>query len=250
MTAMALAVIAVLAGALVQSATGFGFALVAGPALLAALDPAEAVMTALGLGLVLNLLMLFAERRDREVRTADVARFGVGALPGVGAGVLVLRALPKPALQVLVGAVVVAAGLVELRGRRGFRVRARPASGYLIGLVSGTLTTSTSVNGPPLVLWLQARGARSDALRDSTTAGLLCLSLLGLGTLAAIGSPSFAAISPTAALVLVAAAAAGHFAGRRVFLRLDARRHGWLVLALVLVAGTASVAAGAVGLAG
>lgn len=247
---MALAAIAVLVGALVQSATGFGFALVAGPALLAALDPPEAVMTALGLGLVLNLLMLFAERRDREVRSADVARFGVGAVPGVGLGVLVLRALPKPALQVLVGAIVVAAGLIELRGRRDSRARARPASGYLVGLVSGTLTTSTSVNGPPLVLWLGARGARSDALRDSTTAGLLCLSLLGLATLAAIGSPPAAAFSPTTAIVLVAAAAAGHYAGRRVFVRLDARRHGWLVLALVLGAGTASIAAGALGLAG
>lgn len=250
MTAMALAVIAVLAGALVQSATGFGFALVAGPALLAALDPPEAVMIALALGLVLNLLMLFGERRDREVRTADVARFGAGAVPGVGAGLIVLRVLPKPALQILVGAVVVAAGLVQSRERRAARGRAAPASGYLVGLVSGTLTTSTSVNGPPLVLWLQARGARSGALRDSTTAGLLCLSLLGLGALVAAGVPAFAAVGPTAVLVLVAAAVAGHFAGSRVFLLLDERRHGWVVLAVVLVAGGASVAAGVVELAG
>ena len=56
---MALAALAALAGAFVQSATGFGFALVLSPALFAVLDPVEAVATLLVLGLALNVLVLF-----------------------------------------------------------------------------------------------------------------------------------------------------------------------------------------------
>jgi uncharacterized membrane protein YfcA len=48
---MALAAAAALVGAAVQSATGFGFALILSPALLTALDPYEAVTALLALGL-------------------------------------------------------------------------------------------------------------------------------------------------------------------------------------------------------
>ena len=60
---MILAGVAAFAGAFVQSATGFGFALVLSPALFAALDPVEAVTTLLILGLALNLLVLFERGR-------------------------------------------------------------------------------------------------------------------------------------------------------------------------------------------
>jgi uncharacterized membrane protein YfcA len=53
-----LAAAATLAGAAVQSATGFGFALVASPALFAVLDPYEAVTAIAALGVALNVLVL------------------------------------------------------------------------------------------------------------------------------------------------------------------------------------------------
>ena len=55
---MILAAAAVLAAAVAQSATGFGFALIASPALFAVLDPGEAVTAIAALGIVLNVLVL------------------------------------------------------------------------------------------------------------------------------------------------------------------------------------------------
>ena len=55
-----LVAVGVMAGATLQSATGFGFALVAGPAVFAATEPAEAITVLLALGAVLNLLMMLA----------------------------------------------------------------------------------------------------------------------------------------------------------------------------------------------
>ena len=74
---MALAALAALAGAFVQSATGFGFALVLSPALFAVLEPDEAVTTLLALGLALNVLVLFEHGRPRA-RGLARARAGAG----------------------------------------------------------------------------------------------------------------------------------------------------------------------------
>ena len=52
---------AVLAGAALQSATGFGFALVSAPLLFVAITPAHAVGLLILLGLVVNLMTLGTE---------------------------------------------------------------------------------------------------------------------------------------------------------------------------------------------
>ena len=76
---------AALAGALVQSATGFGFALVLSPALFAVLDPYEAVTTMLLLGPPLNVLVLLDSGRE-QVQLARLAPMLLAALPGTRGG--------------------------------------------------------------------------------------------------------------------------------------------------------------------
>src|SRR3712207_3286074 len=102
---MAIAALAAFAGASVQSATGFGFALVLSPALFAVLEPLEAVWALLALGLVLNVLVL----RDTHGGTGggavrwDALRPAlVAAVPGLALGALMLALAPKPVLQVVV----------------------------------------------------------------------------------------------------------------------------------------------------
>src|ERR687893_1161858 len=87
------------AGATLQSATGFGFALVAGPAVFAAVAPAEAITILLVLGAVLNLLIMLAEQRPSQVLGREAAWILGWAAPGIVAGILILTALAKPTLQ-------------------------------------------------------------------------------------------------------------------------------------------------------
>jgi len=100
---MALAAAAALLGAAVQSATGFGFALILSPALLAALEPYEAVTALLALGLALNLLVLFERGRPGSVRWRELRPVLAAAVPGLALGAAVLALLSKPTLQVVVG---------------------------------------------------------------------------------------------------------------------------------------------------
>lgn len=234
---------AVLAGAFVQSAIGFGFALVAGPALFAALPPRAAVSGLLLLGAWLNLLLLLGERRRVRVRAGDVARLLAGALPGLLVGLGLLALLPKPALQVMVGLVVIAAVGVQSRSGRD-RPQGRAGAGYPVGLLSGALTTSTAVNGPPLVLWLRTRTTSPIELRDSVAAGLLSLSAAGLAALALGGGLGSPAGGLTSLAVMAGLAGTGHYSGREVFKRLEAARYDRALLGLVALAGAASVIAG------
>jgi uncharacterized membrane protein YfcA len=96
---MLLAAIAALGGAFVQSATGFGIALVLSPALFAALEPVEAVTALLVLGLALDLLVLFERGRPRHVDWGALAPMLVAALPGLAAGAVALTQLSKALLR-------------------------------------------------------------------------------------------------------------------------------------------------------
>jgi len=243
---MLLAGVATLLAAAIQSTTGFGFALVLGPALFIVLAPGEAVAVLLGLGIAMNLLMLLGERRRLQVRRGDVAALVVAAVPGLAAGGLLLEALTKSTLQVVVGVAVLVAACAQLAASPTAHEGATGGTGalaYPVGLASGALTTSTSISGPPLVLWLARRAASPDELRDSLTACFLALNVLGAIALAVVVGPR--AIAPPAdVLLLVPLVAAGYLAGRRAFRRLDAERHRRIVLATVIVAGLASLLAG------
>jgi uncharacterized membrane protein YfcA len=241
-----LAAVAAFAGAFVQSATGFGFALVLSPALFAVMEPVEAVTSLLVLGVTLNLMVLFEDGRPEHVEWRALAPMLAAALPGLAAGVVALTQMSKPALQVAVGlAVVVAAAWQWRQRRRHARPRLRAGAGLAVGFASGVLTTSVSVSGPPIVLWLEARGVRPEEFRASLAASFLALNLTGGAVLLAAeggGVLDAGIVGPLLGLVAV-----GYLVGAVAFRRLDSERFFVLVLALVAATGVASVAAGLAG---
>jgi uncharacterized protein len=243
---MAIAALAAFVGAFVQSATGFGFALVLSPALFAVLEPVEAVTALLALGFLLNLLVFFEHGRPGAVDWRSILPMLLAAVPGLGVGFAVLEALSKEALQVAVGVAVLLAAGWQLRQRRRQKRPALPASaGWAVGFLSGTLTTSISVSGPPLVLWLEARGVGPQEFRASLAASFLALNLAGCVLLLTLEGS--AALDAAVVLALLGLVVAGHALGAFAFRRLDRERFFTFVLLLVAATGVASVAAGLAG---
>jgi len=239
--------IVALVAAIVQAATGLGFALVLGPALFALLDPEDAIVGVTVLGLALNALVLFGERRRPVVAWTEVRPLLVAAVPGALCGVLVLRALPKAWLQIAVGVAVVAAA--ALRAREHARA-AEPSAGdprarLALGFATGTLTTSAGVNGPPIALWLTRRGLTPSEVRDSLSAAFMGLGLIGAVVLGPVLAAAGHDVEWRALGAGLVAVVAGHAAGHRAFARIDGERYEPLVLVLVVLAGVASVVAGA-----
>lgn len=250
---------AVMAGAALQSAVGFGFALVAAPLLYAAApSPEQAVGLMIVLGLEVNLLTLLAERRRPDPVWRDVVAVVAWSLPGALAGVAVLRALDALALQLLVTAGVLIALGVNLRAAHRANVAGRSAEGPApdrnavawwarpaAGVASGALNTSTSTGGPPVVLLLVGRGLAPRVVRDTLTTSFVGFAPVAIAALALTGTSD--AVPGAAWLAaLVPLTAAGQLAGRPVFARIAAARSYERVLTAVLLV---TVVAGLLGVA-
>ena len=190
-TAIAVAAgVAVGAGACLQSATGFGFSLIAAPLLFAATEPEHAVGLLIVLGTEMNLLTLATEgRRPAPLRREAAQILGWG-LPGALAGVAVLRALDAVALQLAVTAGVIVSLVLRWRTRQADEHPAPPPWWALpaSGLTAGALTTSTTTAGPPLVVYLLHRDAPPVVVRDTLTVCFLGLSIIGAVALIVTGT--------------------------------------------------------------
>jgi len=233
---------AVFAGAALQAATGFGFALLAAPLAFAALDPHEAIGLLLLLGMEIGVLTLATEGRRPRPMVRRCAVVLAWAVPAAVAGVAVLRALDAVALQIAVSVGVAATLIVRRRvppERSGLQARwAAPAT----GLSAGALVTSTNTSGPPLLLYMLGRGDEPSRVRDTLTVMQLGLSVIGAAALAVTGTsdavPSAGLVAAFVPLVLLA-----QLAGRPLFAGLAARGHYEPVLnATLLVAVAAGLA--------
>lgn len=260
--AQLLAIAAAFAGGACHSATGFGFALVAAPLVAAALPPETAVSTLLALGILTSALTLATERRMPEPLWAEAAWLLAWGTAGAVAGASLLARLDRTALQLLVTATVLVALAAQLAAARNARstrkgaghdptwkaesrkLRAKgsdPFRSGAAGLAAGALTTSTTANGPPLLLYLLGRGLSAVHVRDTLSVLFVAFGVIGLAAIA-LGAPDLALAQTDVVAALAAAAAAGHVAGRPLFARLASGRYEQTVAALLLV----SVVTGAV----
>ena len=225
-------------GAFVQTVTGFGGALVLAPVLFGTMRPAQAVLISAVLGLVQSGALLARYRGD--VLRADIRGLVSFALPGLAAGVVVLRVAPSSLLRVLVGISVIVATVV-----RRLLVPSRPLSDLAVapaGFLAGLLTTSATVNGPPLVLFLSGRGASAAQMRGTLAVMFLVLDTL---TLAALAIGGALVLPPLAGVVALAISfplglIAGFWLGDRMPERVYARS----VTVLLLALGGASIVTG------
>jgi uncharacterized membrane protein YfcA len=226
------------AAAACQSLTGFGFALVMTPIMALAWDAKSAVATSLLLSPVSVAIML-PEVHGR-IPFGRVGVLFLGFLIGMPAGALLLRELDADTLRAVIAAVVVVAAVLlyfapTLTGSDdGFLVR------LIAGAGSGAVGASTSMSGPPLVLYLLPREPEVDSFRATTLALFMPTSLLSFAAAAIVG------VVTTDVLVLAAACVpaivVGLWLGRAARGRLDPERFRALVL-VVLVATGAGVLA-------
>jgi uncharacterized membrane protein YfcA len=221
---VALLVFAVAAAA--QAVTGFGLALVAVPLMAVLLDPVAAVVATTVVSLVLTALASCRERGHVERLIA--VRLTGAALLGMPLGLLVLTRLDERSLKT-----VIAVGLLVLVGLLLVKVRlpAGTAMQYGAGVVSGMSLTSTGMNGPPVVLALQARDLPPRRFRGTLQVVFCAQDLVAVAAFVALGY-----LNTVTAVAVVAGAAgvpAGWWAGDRLFGRLPPERFRALVLSML-----------------
>jgi len=237
-----IAAAAVAAGAALQSATGFGFSLVAAPIVFATVEPQEAVGLMILLSCVQNLLTLWGERRRPQPVWRECLMILAFSLPGAVAGVYVLRALDPVALQIAVSVGVIA----TLVARHLSSGRHLPGWGASIaGFTAGGLTTSTTTAGPPLLVYLLGRNLTPAQLRDSMPLCFLGLNVIGVIALVVTGTKG-AVPDATLVAILIPVVIVGQVAGRPLFAALaNSRAFEPIVTSILLVSVVVGLATAA-----
>ena len=241
---LAVLCLAIAVAAAVQLVSGFGFALIAAPVVVAVTDPVTSVSILSLLGAVVSALALATSREPLEVLGRQTVGLLAWALPGLVAGALVIDRLDDDAVRVTVALLVLAAlAQRHLAVRRAGRARPRGGSGRVglaaAGLASGAMTTSTAINGPPLVLYLTASGATPRAARDTLAVLFLVMDAAAIIALAAAGNLHLPAETPA----LPVAGLAGVVLGHAVFDRLSDRTRARAVTVMLVLAALTALGA-------
>lgn len=193
-----------------QAVTGFGSALVAVPLLALIVDPVTAVVAMTVLSLLLTGVGFVKERG--HVDLPAVRQFSLTGLIGMPLGLLALTALSAARLT-LVMALVLAVLVVLLAVK--VRLPTGPVARWVTGVTSGALLTSTGMNGPPLVVTMQAMGMPPRTFRATLQGIFLVQDVLGV-----IGFLLVGALVPDALLLAacgILAVPVGWWLGDKIF---------------------------------
>lgn len=240
MELIVIAALCVAAASVIGGATGFGTSLLATPLMLmAGIGLAETVVVNLVVALVTRVGVTVQLRA--HITWRRVAVLGLASVPGAWLGVQTLALLPEEHLKPAAGAITVLCGVaMALPAARTARPPSTIATA-VTGAISGYFSTTTSLNGPPVVLLLsRARlpplGFIADLAGYFVITSLVSLALLWSGT--EIDLP---ALLP----MIVACTAVGVLAnqlGIGIAMRLPTHVFRSAVISLVVIAGLVTVA--------
>lgn len=169
--------LAVFIGGFVQGCIGFGFGMISLPILLFFFAASTIVPLIAMLGIVNNLYVLYHCRHD--VRPWLVLGLWAGAALGMPLGVLFLKTLDGPAIKVFVGALMVVLAAIMISGWQRPVKRLGPAAPP-VGMLSGFFGGSTSLAGPPVILFLANQSVPKNQFRATLVAYFAGLAVYAL----------------------------------------------------------------------
>lgn len=227
MTDLLILATVVLIAAFVQGATGFGFALLAGP-VIGIIKPSLLPGFLLIQMLPLNCYILWRERE--EIDRKGITWVGAGRFLGTFGGLGVLLLVTENQLQLLIGLSTVLAVIATLLAPSFDPKR---IAFVVAGLITGVTETSTGIGGPPLALVFQRRPAPT--LRSSVAACFIIGEVISLVLLALTGRIGSDQIKT--AVLLLPAVLIGAVLSHLVHHRLGGSLMRYVVLGLALLSG-------------
>ncbi|MCA9958205.1 MAG: sulfite exporter TauE/SafE family protein [Anaerolineales bacterium] len=235
MTFFLLATIVFLA-ALMQTLSGFGFALVVMPLLTLALGLPTAVPLVSLIALTLYAVNLLRYRQSLNLN--ELKRLALAAALGVPIGLWVVASVPETAVKFLLGLLLIAYALYSfLNPALSFTVPAR--WGYGVGFLSGCLGGAYNVPGPPVIVYGSLRQWPRDEFRAVLQALFLLQGILVVAGHLVLGDVTTAVF--TLYLIAIPALFLGSFTAARLDARINKAQFRKLVTGLILVLGVSLI---------
>jgi uncharacterized membrane protein YfcA len=209
---IAVAIALTVVGAAVQGSVGIGFAVILAPLLMLyapAFVPGPIVLAAW----LLVILMAARERNDVIVR--DLAPATLGRILGTIPGAFAISMLPRELYELLFGILIMIGVIVSVLG---WHFRPTLMNVFLGSIVSGFMSTVSSVGGPPMALMYQ----HEEGPRIRATISAIFM-LGGVVTLAGLWwAGHFHTTELLLGLILIPGVVVGFYLSRHLSARLDA----------------------------
>lgn len=175
----------VLLAATLQGITGFGFALISVPLLLLVYDP----HTAVAINIMISIVSLsFLTIKVRQVVIVPVVKnLFYGSLVGIPLGAYIFLHFDVHLLKLAIGMITVIFSVILISG-----LTIKNATGKVwestVGSISGFLTGSIGMPGPPIILLLSNQKLAKDHFRATTAAYFVLVYVASLVLLFCLGA--------------------------------------------------------------
>ncbi len=179
-----LASVIILLAGFIHSTTGFGFALVATPLLLFVLEPKSVVIIVILLAGINSLILLFHYRHYVDIKR--VLFLCIGSALGIPLGVYLLSSLNPSTIRLVIAILVIPFSISVLLGY-SYRFKGNTIGCTVAGFIGGTLQASTSISGPPVVLFLLGQDMSKERFIGTLSAYFFFVNIVTVCTFSFMG---------------------------------------------------------------
>ncbi|WP_017378849.1 sulfite exporter TauE/SafE family protein [Paenisporosarcina sp. TG-14] len=165
----------ILVASILQTSTGFGFSILATPFLLLLFKPMEAIQINLILSLVISFALIIKIKKDIDY--GILKRFIIGSSSGLPIGIMIFLVLDLKNLMLGISLIILGLTLLLILK---FRITQTRRKDIVVGGLSGMLTSSIGMPGPPLLLYFSGTDTEKSKLRGTTLAFYLFIYLMSL----------------------------------------------------------------------
>lgn len=224
-------IIIILIASILQTSTGFGFSIMATPFLLLLFDAREAIQMNLILSLVISCALILKIKKD--IDWGIVKRYMIGSLVGLPAGILTFRLINMSHLKIVIGLLII---ILTILLMVNFRITQTGKRDFLVGGLSGMLTTSIGMPGPPLLLYFSGTNTSKETLRSTTLAFYLFIYFVSLILqIIFAGTSKEIWVTSVQALPVVVI---GLFVGQLIFKWISQRMFRYVTYILLFISGS------------
>lgn len=222
-----------------QGLTGFGFALVSVPIMIILLSPKVVVPIIVIHSFVINLIILFEARKWVDLKR--VWPLMIAGVAGIPIGTYLLIALDVSILKIFIGSVTMPFAIASLAGFKK-HIRSEKLAFAPVGLISGLLASSTSLAGPPVILFFVNQDVEKQNFRANLVAYFTVINLVAIPALM-IGDVITTAVI-NHALWFLPATILGAITGIKLAHKVSEKLFRNIALVIIIIAGLLSILSG------
>lgn len=222
-----------------QGLTGFGFAIVSVPIMIIFISPKIVVPVILMHAIMINIVILIEARQWVDLKR--IWPLIIASLAGIPVGTYLLVILNVSVLKVFIGSVIIPFVITFWIGFNK-PIKNEKLAFAPIGFISGLLSASTSVGGPPVILFFVNQGVERQVFRANLVVFYLIISALSILAFVISGIITREVINYT--MWFLPATIAGTMTGIKLTHKIDEKLFRKIALIVVMIAAFSSIALG------